>query len=722
MLDTSHDSAQHVASVEPSLAAAEMRRSPLSPLLDAQSVVIVGASADFTRLGGIPIKRLLDAGFPRDRLLLVNPKYARIADLPCYPSISDLPWAPELALLAVSAGQSLDALEQCHALGIRAATMFASGFGEEDSPEAQARQATLTRFADRTGMVIGGPNCLGHATFRNRLFATFLKNLDRQIEPGSLAIVAQSGQVAGLLRQCGLEAGLRFSYAVSTGNEACVDLNDYLEHFLQDADTHAVVGYVEQIRDGRRFLDVAARFRDAGKAMFLLRAGNSEKGAQAVASHTGAMGGSRAAYETTFAQLNVGTANDPHRLMDLVALWSTGKRLQARRACIVSLSGATAALLADHLSDAGFELPALAASTQEGLRRVVPSFGAVANPVDLTGQALNDSASIDAALDLIASDEGFDVAVFYAVSGLLDKMAPALIRIAQGTRLVIVVDPSKDSSCHSQLQAGGVPVFSDMERMSTALASFARMGERAAGRWRPMGAPLTTPVPAVVRELPTTSRMLDEVQSKALLRQAGLSVVEDQIARTGAEACEIARGIGGPVALKIVSADIPHKSDIGAVRLGVHGDEAVQQAFEAVMQAGSCVEAAQIEGVVVQPMVDADLQMLVGVVRDATFGHIMTVALGGIWTELLGDAARRLLPLSLADAHAMLRELRSFPLLRGFRGAPLADVDALAALMVALSDFVCLHAGWIEEVELNPVLVRAEGSGVCAVDALVRCR
>lgn len=696
----------------------------LSSLLDAESVVIIGASSNFTRLGGIPIKRLLDGGFPRERLLLVNPKYKDIANLPCYPDIASLPWVPELAVLAVSADQSLDALDQCHKLGIRAATLFASGFGEEDTPEGQSRQRSLVAFVSRTGMVVAGPNCLGHASFRTHLFPTFLKDLDRQTEPGPLAIVGQSGNVTGLLRQCGVEAGLRFSYAVSTGNEACVGLNDYLEHFLQDPATRAVVGYIEQVRDGRRFLDVATRLRDAGKALFLLRAGNSEKGAQAVASHTGAMGGSRAAYEAAFAQLNVGTATDPHRLIDLVSLWSTGKHPSSRRACIVSLSGATGALLADHVSDVGIELPVLAAATQEGLRAVVPSYGAVCNPVDLTGQALNNSASIDAALDLIAADPGYEVAVFYAVSGLLDKMAPALIRMARDSKLlVVVVDPSRDSTCHTQLREGNVPVFTDMNRLAAALSGFLSMCARAGMAWRPRtfqdAQEAASPgLPAGMASL--QGKLLDEVQAKDLLRRAGLPMVEEQVVQSPERASAVAAQLGGPVALKIVSPDIPHKSDIGAVHLNAVGDAQVREAFAAVMAAAHKRPDARIEGVVVQPMVTSGQQILVGVVRDATFGHIMTVGLGGVMTELFGDVSRRLLPVRASDAQAMLHELKGYALLDGFRGAPRSDIDALARLMVAVSDYVELNSSWIEELELNPVMVRSDGAGVCAVDALIR--
>lgn len=704
----------------PAVSAAAM---DISPLLDAESVVIIGASANFTRLGGIPIKRLLDGGFPTERLLLVNPKYKEIGNLPCYPDIASLPWVPELAVLAVSADQSLEALIECHRRGIRAATLFASGFGEENSQEGQSRQKALVEFANRTGMVVAGPNCLGHASFRTHLFPTFLKDLDRQVEPGPLAIVGQSGNVTGLLRQCGVEAGLRFSYAVSTGNEACVGLNDYLEHFLRDPATRAVIGYIEQIRDGRRFLDVATRLRDAGKAMFLLRAGNSEKGAQAVASHTGAMGGSRAAYEAAFAQLNVGTATDPHRLMDLVSLWSTGKRPSSRRACIVSLSGATGALLADHMADAGIDLPALAAATQAGLRAVVPSYGAVSNPVDLTGQALNDSASIDAALDLIASDQNCDVAVFYAVSGLLDKMAPSLIRMAGDSRLlVVVIDPSHDSSCHAQLRSGNVPVFTDMNRLAAALSGFLDMCGRAGVDWRPRavqaGAAAPTGRPGSAEAF--QGKLLDEVQAKDLLRQAGLPMVEEQVVQTPEQACAVAARLGGPVALKIVSPDIPHKSDIGAVRLNAVGDVAVSEAFGAVMAAARRRPDARIEGVVVQPMEISGQQILVGVVRDATFGHIMTVGLGGVMTELFGDTARRLLPVRASDAQAMLQELKGYALLAGFRGSPRADIEALVRFMVAISDYVERNAGWIEELELNPVVVRPGDAGVCAVDALIR--
>lgn len=698
----------------------------LAPLLDADSIVVVGASADPARLGGMPVRSLLDGGFPPDRLLLVNPKYREMHGLPCYASVDSLPWAPTLAILAIRAGDTLPTLERCHAIGIRAAVSFASGFAEEGEAGARAQQA-IVDFARRTGMRVAGPNCIGVAGFRARVFATFIRNIARRAEPGPFAVVAQSGNMAALLRNTGLEAGMRHSYVASTGNEACIDLVDYLEHFHDDPDTGAVLGYVEQIRRGPAFLQVASRLRQAGKPLFLLKAGTSDRGAVATASHTAAIAGSDSAYRTAFRQVGVATATDPHRLVDLARLWRTGVRAGGRGACVVSLSGAGCALVADHLAREGVSVPALSTDTQARLRRQVPSYGMVSNPVDLTGQVTNDRDAFPAVLDAIAESPDTDVAVLYVMGGLLDAMAPDLIRVAaRRDTLWIVIDTADDARSHDALEAGGVVVFRDMNRACSALGAYTRWCTDRAARWQPPGAvPTASPAdplpPEIAAARAARRELLTEVQSKSLLARAGLPMVSERLVTTADEACRAARALGFPVALKVVSADIPHKTEVGGVRLSLGDGPTVRRAFDEVIAAVRRARPdARIDGVVIQPFVGTGRPMLVGIVRDPVFGPMMTVGAGGTDAELDPDVAHRLLPVDEATARAMLDELRCRPLLHGWRGAAPADTDALASAMARLSDFFGRHGHAVAELELNPVVVKPAGQGCLAVDALIR--
>jgi acyl-CoA synthetase (NDP forming) len=697
----------------------------LTPLLDPESVVIVGASSNFSRTGGIPIENFIAGGFPRERLLLVNPKYPEIAGLPCSPSIAALPWTPDLAVLAIRAAETLPALAECHARGIRAAVVFASGFAEEASDETRALQAALVRFADETGMVVAGPNCLGHVNYRKRVFATFLKNMATDSEPGPVAVVAQSGNMASVLRRASMGAGLRCSYLVNTGNEACTELAEYLEHFAEDADTQAVIGYVEQIRDGTRFMRVAARLRKAAKPLFLIKAGQSEKGAEATASHTAAMAGDGRAYRAAFAQLGIVTATDPYRLVDLVTMWRSGRRPGGLRACVLSVSGAGCALLADLLSAEGIALPTLGRETQARLRSVVPSYGMVSNPVDLTGQVTNDSAFFPVVMDAIADCPDVDAVVFYVMGYLLDQMAPDLIRVASGTgKLLVVIDTAVGATSHAALRAAGVAVFSDMNRGVGATAGWLHWSAGAATlQWEPAAAmtDVPSPAPELLQARAEGRTLLNEVEAKSMLARAGLPMVQERIVRDADGAVAAAAAFGGPVALKILSPDIPHKSDVGGVALDLRDASAVRAAFDRVITSVARAQpAARRDGVVVQPMVQGGQSVLLGVVRDPVFGPMMTVGLGGVLTELYADVATRVLPVDAAMAGAMLRELRSFPLLDGYRGAVPADVAALIETMVGLSDFMLKHGAGIAELELNPVQVLRLGEGAVAVDALVR--
>lgn len=698
----------------------------LEALLCADSLVIVGASADFSRLGGMPVRSLLDGGFPPERLLLVNPKYREIAGLPCHASLRELPWTPALAVLAVSRDATLAALADCHAAGIRAAVLFASGFAEEHTREGEQARQRLVDLARDTGMLISGPNCLGFANFHDRLFATFMKNMTLRSEPGSVAVVAQSGNMAGLLRSLGLDAGLRFSFVISTGNEDCLDFTDYLAFLAEDPRVQQVLGYVEQIRDGVRFLRVAQRMRQLGKPLFLLKAGSSRKGAEAAASHTAAMAGDAQAYATAFRQLGICEATDPIRLVDLARLSRQRARTQGVRVCIVSVSGAGGALVADHLSRCGLEVPTLCEATQARLRAVVPSYGMVTNPVDLTGQVTNDRASVTAVVDAIADDPDIDAVVYYLVGPALGAAAGQIaLSAAAGRQLALMIDTAPSPS-HAALEAAGVPVFIDLNRAAAALAGRLRAQSASASHWQPVGREPAIPGHGAITVSPADA-LLTEVEVKALLRAAGLPMVSEHLACSAEEAGRCAESaaeeVGWPVVMKVVSRDVPHKTEAGGVRLDVGSTEAARRAYaEIVLAVRRAHPGARIDGVVVQPLIEAGQSVLVGLVRDPVFGWMMTVGLGGVLTELYADLAHRLLPVDSCMAHEMLRELRSFPLLAGYRGSAPCDVEALAGFIEALSRFVLEHGERWAELEINPVIALPVGRGVVAVDALARHR
>lgn len=707
-----------------------VRAGRLAPLLDPRSVVIVGASPDFMRTGGIPIEAMLANGFDRERLLLVNPKYGEIAGLPCWPSVDALPWAPDVAVLAIRAAETLPVLRRVHARGIPAAVLFASGFAEEGTPEGVARQEELRAFAAETGMLVSGPNCLGHANLKDGSFPTFLRVYVPPPPRGATALIAQSGNMVATLVRTGRRAGAGYTYLVNTGNEACLEFAEFLEHFADDPETRSVLGYVEELRDGPRFVRAAERLRAAGKSVFLVKAGRSAKGAEAVASHTAALAGAGEAYDAAFRQLGIATATDPARLADLVYLDRLGRAPSGAhaggRTGVVSISGAACAILSDCLSAEGVAIPTLDEATVAALRPLVPSYGMIRNPVDLTGQVTNERESFGRVCEILLDSPSLDGLVIYLGGYLLDAMAPALIEAAgRSAKPIVVLDVGAGSSARASLEAAGIALFEDISAAVAAYAAFVRWHrDRAAPPWsRPepsakAGAAPDRAFEAARREGRTA---LTEVEAKAWLATVGVPVARERACPIPEDAVAAAREIGWPVVAKVLSPDILHKSDVGGVEVGIRDEGALRAAFERIVEAARAHRPdASISGVVVQEMVTGGQAVLVGVRRDPTFGPMMTVGLGGVLTELYADVAHRLLPIRAADADAMLRELRSHPLLTGYRGQPPADRGALIDLMVRLSDVATAHGNEVAEIELNPVLVRE--TGAVAVDALLLLR
>ena len=691
----------------------------LGPLLDPKSIVVVGASPDPMRTGGIPVDTLLEAGFPRDRLLLVNPKYTEIAGLPCYPGCDALPWTPELAVLAVPAALCLPVLEQAHAAGIVAAVLFASGFAEDGTAAGAALQDAVVQFARRTGMLVSGPNCLGHANLKQRSFPTFLRAYNPPPPPGPVAMVAQSGNMLAVLGRAGRERGVCFSYMVNTGNEACLELSHFLQHFAADPDTQAVIGYVEQIRDGPAFMAAAAALRQAGKPLLLLKVGRSAKGAQAAASHTAAMAGSAQAYEAAFRQLGVAAVADPTRLIDLAYLWRLGRVPAGCRAAIVSLSGAACAILADACAAHGIEVPTLDETTRLALRALVPSYGMVDNPVDLTGQITNDRAAFGQIMRAVLDSPAVDLVLLYLGGYLLDLMAPALVEAAAASgKAVVVIDMSAATEAtRATLDTAGLAYFTTIDAAAAATGDWLRWQANLQGpAWEPaapgpVSPPISPPLSAGV--------MLTEAEAKRLLADAGLPTTQEVACATVEDALDAAERIGWPVAVKVLSPDIAHKTEAGGVRLDIGGPAALRAAFAAVTDGPRRVlPHARIDGALVQRMAGPGVPVLLGVTWDDVFGPMLTAGLGGVLTELLGDVSHRLLPVDAAMARAMLGELRGRRLLDGFRGSGPADVEALVAFMTGLSDLALRWGPAVAEIEVNPVLVHT--SGVTAVDALVR--
>lgn len=683
----------------------------LSPLLKPRSIAIIGASDNKARIGGVPVDLLRRAGFAK--IYPVNPKNETVQGLPAYKDIESVPETVDLAIVAVSAEATLPMLERCHALGIPAAMAYASGYAETNEKEGVRRQAELVEFTIRTGMKVAGPNCMGNANFTDSVFTTFGQSFQPGEPAGNTALLTQSGNMCATVFRMARRAGVTFSHVINTGNEASVDFSDYLDYLAGDDATSGALCYVEDLRDGPKFLAAAARFRAAGKLLAIYKVGASEKGAEATRSHTAALAGDSAAYEAAFSRAGVARATSLAELADLAYLHSLGTgKIRGNNCAVMSISGAAGAIMADALALAGGDTPTFPQAVQDGLSAQIPGHSMVSNPVDLTGNIVNSNDFLLECMKLALQPDEIDVLLLYLPGAFLTGALKQVEMAAAGTDKTLIVIDTYAMADQAQLAGLGIGYFDDFDRAARAVSAY--------GAWAKGG----RDVPAFVHSdvewpaIDADRAALSETESKEALALFGVPVVHDALVQTAADARLAAECVGFPLVAKLVSPDVAHKTEHGLIRLSIKDADSAVDAFEAMMAKAQSMNVS-IEGVTFEPMLQGGVEILAGVTRDPVFGWMLTVGMGGVWTELMKDACHSLLPVDAAGAEAMLRNLKGFALLDGYRGAPKADVAAAALAIAALGEAVLAGGDRLREVEINPLLVMPQGKGAIAVDALV---
>ena len=688
---------------------------PLAMLFSARSIAVVGASRSEDSIGGRPIKYLRRYGFD-GRIYPVTPRYDSVGGLRCYASVRDIPGPVDLALLAVSAGRAPEILEDCAAKGVPTVILFSAGFAElgDGGREAQAR---LVERAERLGVRICGPNSMGTINLRSGLTATFSAVLERTHRAGPLALVSQSGMYGAYILAQATALDLGLGLFATTGNEADIELSEVLDHFVRDPETRAVLAYVEQIRDGDAFVRAAETALEEDRPVVIVKVGKSDVGARTARSHTGAIVGSHDAYEAVFRQYGLISVDTVDEMLDIARLVDYGIFPTGNRVGIVSLSGGAAVMLADACAASGLEVPALPEDVQAGLKRRVP-FAGVTNPIDATGQLFNEPDIYKEFLGALVAQENIDTLVLFFgqmigyVEELGSTVAGESVKAARdsGKPFVMVAMPGDGRAARMLKEGGHSP--SDRSR------------PRPSGRWR-RSPPMSKRRETLLRRR-RTARGVDiapipraevdtEFGAKTFLAGHGIRVTRERLARTPAEAVSRAGALGYPVALKVDSPDIAHKTDVGAVRLGLHDAASVEGAFGEILRAvADRVPDAEVRGVLVQEMVPPGIEVILGIKRDPVFGPMILCGLGGIHAELLRDFALRRAPVDRETADEMLRELRGYPLLAGARGGEAADVDALIDTIVGLSRIAVGTRAWIEELDINPVIVPAAGQRVAS--------
>lgn len=688
-------------------------RAALDCLLNPASIAMIGASANAGRIGGMPLELLTRFGY-MGGIYPVNPKYQEVFGKRCWPDIEAVPEPVDLAVLAIAAADVTPMLRRCHAKGVRAAIVYAAGFAEAGG-EGQRLQDELQAFVADSGMAVAGPNCMGFANLNTQAhtaFASVFKTAPAQSGPGVVSLLTQSGNVCAAVYAIARKLDLPFSHFINTGNEACLDFSQYLEYLAADPQTEIVLGYIEQLRDGERFVRACRELERQGKLLIALKAGNTDKGAQAVRSHTSALAGDRRVYAAAFRQLNVIEATDFAQMAHLGSLATLRHRQAGKRVAVLTMSGALGAILADKFIGAGLSLPDLPDTLQATLRNGIPDYGMVGNPVDVTGNVVNDPDFVRTVLQALATTDAIDAVVVYAPGYMLDRMADALAEASrQHHRLFVAIDTGQAQS-RAALRAAEVAVFDDLGQAVAALAPYllwcdARHAPRLAAAPRCVA----VPVPA----LPC-----HETDARAYVAAFGLPQARVDIACDAEAAVAQARAAGYPVALKVLSADIAHKTEAGGVALGLADDAAVLAAYKQVR--GNVAQAepnARVDGVMVQKMERGVAELIVGATCDPVFGPVLTVGLGGVLTELYQDTSHRLLPVDETIALQMLHELKAFALLDGYRGKPRADLDAACRAIVAIGNALLAAPAHVAEIEVNPLLIKEAGQGVAVLDALI---
>lgn len=691
--------------------------SSLDALMRPHSVAVIGASDDPTRIGGRPLRYLRRAGFS-GAIYPVNPNRDHVQGLKAYPTVTDIPSPVDLAIIALPAAQVVESVRACAQRGVKAAIIFTAGFTEVGA-EGAAQQAEIGAIARASGMRVLGPNCLG--AFNNDIgfFGTFAQAFDREAPlSGPVGIASQSGACGSHLCYLFRQRGVGIKYWITTGNEADVDVAQAMLWLAQAPDVKVIVGYVEAIRDGARFVQALAAARRNGKPVVMIKVGRSNAGAQAAASHTGALVGKDDVYDAVLRQYGVHRADSMEELVNVARVCARGILPTDRSVGIVTLSGGLGVQAADAAERCGLEVRPFPAAGQEKIRALIP-FAGTANPIDVTAQATNEATLTGRCIEIAMADGAYRSLVCLlstvpAAERFADPIRQSLmdLRARYADRLIVLAMAAPPEVVHS-FEDAGFPVFEDQDAAIRTIGALARIAE-SLRKAEPQATATDFIEPLVLPD------PLDEYAAKALVAQAGIPVPAEHLARDGDAARRAAQAIGGAVVLKIVSPDIPHKTEVGGVVLDVATpDDAARETDALLARIAQQVPGARVRGVLVSPMLPRGVETICGSFTDQVFGPVVMFGLGGIHVEVLRDVAFRLAPFDEQEALAMVIQIRGFGLLKGVRGAPPSDLPALARTLSKLSQFVTAQRDVIAEIDLNPLLVLPEGQGVLALDALI---
>lgn len=687
----------------------------LKPLLAPRSIAVLGASENPNKIGGRPLAYLKRFGF-KGPVWAINPTRPEVQGYKCFASLDDLPEVPDVVVVAVPGDNAVAAVEACAKKGVKGLVCMTSGFGETSDPEGKAKEARMVAAARAAGMRMIGPNTQGLANFGNGAVTSF-STMWMESEPvdGPVAVVSQSGAMSAVPVGLLFEQGLGVRYSLATGNDADVSVLEMAAATASDPAIKLLLLYIESIPRPDQLETLARIAHERGVYVVALKSGRTEAGQRAALSHTGALANEDRIVDAALERVGIWRARNIGELVSAAQIYLKGWKPRGRRLVTISGSGATGVMSADEATFAGLEMVRLEGPVRQKLDAILPVFASAANPIDLTAALLQNNRLLSDILPVLANENAADnFMIGFPIAGQgydVPTFARDTATFAEATGTPVVVS-AWQKSIADVFKRAGVPTFpleADAISALTRLIDHDLLVARAKAR----------PAPGWTRSKDgseANGRALNEAESLDVLVHAGLDVVPHHLCRTAAQAATAWRNLGGPVAVKGCSADLPHKSEHGLVRLGLDNEDAVRAAFRdmenAIAKAG-----ATFDGVIVARMVRGQRELMIGAHRDSIFGPVVVLGDGGKYVEAMPDVRLLLPPFTIDDALAALRSLRCWPVLAGTRGEPAADVTAVAKAAVAVGELMRNSSPRILSLDINPLIVGAEGYAI--VDAVV---
>ncbi|KVQ61111.1 acetate--CoA ligase family protein [Burkholderia territorii] len=704
------------------------RGGDLRGLIDPRTIAVVGASETPGSFGQRTLENL--AGFG-GQVFGVNPKYRETLGYACVPRLADLPQAPDCVVMCVAQSLVEPTLEEAIAIGAGGAIVYASGYAETGRADRVAAQDRLVEVARVGGIRIAGPNCVGLANVRSGAAMNFMAGCGEMIKgrAGRVAIVSQSGALGYTVLQA-MTRGVGISHYLAAGNSSDVDVADFVAALADDEQVGTIICLFEGVKSGARFLEAARLANAAGKPLIVYKAGNTAASGKAALSHTGTLVGSVAAYRAALEEVGAIQTDDLEAVLELANFFARNSAPRnGRRVGIMATSGGAGVISADKAEQHGLELPALSATTSEALGTVVPDFGSIANPADLTAEVLKTSSTFSHCLNAFMDDPAFSAVVVplvFAHAAATGARAPVICEVAAQKKAAVAaiwMNEWLEGPGSAVLDADpNVTLFRSADRCCAAIRAWCDWHERRAA--------LTVDVPrlssthakaraeAILAGAREHGKVVSEQDSKRVLGLYGIRIPHEIVAQTPEAAQQATKSMRFPVAVKIASPDIAHKTEVDGVRLHLGDPQAVHAAAHQVLASANQLRPdAHITGVSVQEMAPPGVELVLGIQRDAQFGSLVVVGLGGVMVELLGDVASALAPVTPQKARQMLESLKGYALLNGHRGRPVLDIDSAVDTICRFSELAADLGDALTEADVNPVIVGRDGA--VAADALL---